>query len=375
MGSISLQPLYLEGLFSGFWTRGKSIAVQIVTKDDQYILNYCTKSLARTDFDQISLDDLPSHICESWCFPIVDSYSDGVNFEASYSYNTVTFVYASPGQPLPQNVAVIGTFAHLYEPIPLRRVKFIDTDTRYYALAVVVPKGQVHTYKFIVDGEIKLDPINPQRVVLDNGKTWSRFFTHLCTQPLSFERRELDLLNRLTEQILPFRTTEGRHFLDLFYQGLSRQAKQTQYAYAYRLDQPIGVVNFIDKVLAKEEHHHLIDYRICLRLIDRLLRSRNPYTEPVDMDKEMYIELYTEMESNNINGWDYEQYNNPRYFLQLLRRHIYTGAFSHPKYGGNVGAVGWAYLEDRYKDNNGQTLFNWRRAIEKPLGINSDYHG
>ena len=349
--------------------------VQIVTKDDQYILNYCTKPLARADFDQISPEDLSSHICESWRFPIIDSYSDGVNFEASYGYNAVTFIYAPQGQSFPQNVAIIGTFANLYEPIPLRRVKFKDTDSRYYALTVVVPKGQVHTYKFVVDGEIKLDPINPQRVVLDNGKTWSRFFTHLCSQPISFERQELDLLNRLTEHILPFRTDQGQNFLDKYYKSLETQAKETQYAYAYRLDQPVGVVNFIDKLLAKEEHHHLLDYQVCLRLIDRLLRSRNPYVEPADMDKEMYVELYNEMAANNVNGWAYQQYNNPRYFLQLLRRHTYTGAFAHPRYGGNAAAIGWAYLEDRYTDSNGQTLFNWRKAIEKPLGINNDYHG
>ena len=69
------------------------------------------------------------------------------------------------------------------------------------------------------------------------------------------------------------------------------------------------------------------------------------------------------------------RYGSPLYFLQLLRRHTYTGAFSHPKYGGNVGASSWAYLSERYKDTQGQTLFDWRKAIEKPLGINADYHG
>jgi hypothetical protein len=346
-----------------------------IVKDDQYILNYCTKSLARIDFDQSNPDDLSSRICESWRFPIIDSYSSGSDFATDYSSNTVTFVYVPQRQTVPQNVAVVGTFCNLYEPLPLRRIRFIDSDTKYYALTVVVPKGQVHTYKFIVDGEIELDQINPQRVVLDNGKTWSRFFTHLCSQPISFERREVYLLNRLTDHILPFRTTTGQNFLDRYYNSLTEQAKETQYAYAYRLDQPVGVVNFIDKLVAKEEHHHLADYKICLNLIDKLLRSRNPYTEPVDMDKEMYIELYGEMASGNVNGWDYSQYNSPLYFLQLLRRHTYTGAFSHPKYGGNVGGIGWAYLEDRYTDNNGQTLFDWRKAIERPLGINSDYHG
>jgi hypothetical protein len=59
----------------------------------------------------------------------------------------------------------------------------------------------------------------------------------------------------------------------------------------------------------------------------------------------------------------------------MLRRHAYTGAFSHPKYGGNASALGWRYLADRFRDANGATLFDWERAIESPLGINTDYHG
>jgi hypothetical protein len=88
----------------------------------------------------------------------------------------------------------------------------------------------------------------------------------------------------------------------------------------------------------------------------------------------MYIGLYGELASGAVNGWDYETYSNPQYFLQVLRRHAYTGAFSHPKYGGNAAALGWQYLADRYQDA-GNTLFDWRRAIEPPLGVNTDYYG
>jgi Gluconate 2-dehydrogenase subunit 3 len=120
----------------------------------------------------------------------------------------------------------------------------------------------------------------------------------------------------------------------------------------------------------------LIDYKICLALIDRLLRQHNPYTEPSLMSKEMYRDLYDQMATNNVPEWDSNTYGSPKYFLQLLRRHVFTGAFSHPKYGGNIGATGWAYLEEKYRDKEtGQTLFNWRRIMEKPLGDSSDYHG
>jgi hypothetical protein len=77
-----------------------------------------------------------------------------------------------------------------------------------------------------------------------------------------------------------------------------------------------------------------------------------------------------------VPGWDYEAYGNPRFFLQLLRRHAITGAFAHPKYCGNAGASGWAYLEERYRDpQTGATLFNWRQAQEPPLGTSEHYRG
>ena len=230
-------------------------------------------------------------------------------------------------------------------------------------------------YKFMVDGQSRLDPINPQRVMLDDGKTWSRFFTQLCTVPITFERWEMALLARITSHILPFETKEGRNFLARFYDSLDRRSKDTQFAHAYRLDQPVGVVNFIDKLLAREEGHHLVDYRTCLAEIDRILRRRNPYLEPAIMPVEMYRDLYDEMSRDQVDGWDRGRYESPRYFLQLLRRHTFTGAFSHPKYGGNAGASGWAFLEERYRDEEGHSLFQWRRIVERPLGENAEYHG
>ena len=110
------------------------------------------------------------------------------------------------------------------------------------------------------------------------------------------------------------------------------------------MDTSVGEVNFIDNVLAREERHHLQDYKTCLRMIDRALRQRNPYTEPTKMSRNDYIGLYNDMASNTVAGWDYQVYSSPQYFLYLLRRHAVTGAFCHPKYGGNAGAAGWAYL-------------------------------
>lgn len=353
---------------------------QILEKDDEYVLNHCTKYLARDNteplhnFGQYTSGDDRASICEAWRFPIIDGYSDGINFDQGYLFNRVTFVYYQESFK-PQHVGVVGTFANLYKPIPLEPVLFEGMETGYYAVTIVVPKGEIHTYKFLIDNQITLDPINPQRAILEDGEVWSRFFTNLCTEPLCFERWEFIILDRLVDHILPFQTQEGENFLKRYVDHLTRQEKSVQYAYAYRLDQSVGVVNFIDNLLAKEESHRLIDYKICLQQIDRILRQQNLYVEPRQMPKEMYTDLYSEMANNNVNGWNYNQYTSPEFFLKLLRRHTFTGAFSHPKYGGNVGAVSWAFLEERYKDETGKTLFDWRRAIEKPLGVSSEYRG
>src|SRR5215213_11609387 len=38
------------------------------------------------------------------------------------------------------------------------------------------------------------------------------------------------------------------------------------------------------------------------------------------LSKEMYVELYEQMATGNVPGWSYDEYGNPRFFLQLLRR-------------------------------------------------------
>ena len=357
--------------------------MKVVQKDDRYVLNHCTKYLARRnndnrhDFGQYDVSDPRANICEAWRFPIIDSYA-GDPGEDAYAFNTVTFIWMARHGTAPR-VEIIGTFSTLYDAIPLRRVAFSDTPSDYFAVSVRVPKGQTYRYKFIVDGVACLDPINPQTAREPNGDVWSRFFTHLCTQPLSFEAWEFAILERLVDHIMPFRTDGGQNFLQRYYNMLDEQSKDTQYAFAYRLDQSIGIVNFIDNLVAHEERHHLVDYKTCLRLIAQIVRQRAPGVEPADAPKEIYIDLYGEMASGNVNGWDAAAYNNPPYFLQILRRHAFTGAFAHPKYGGNVGALGWMYLADRFAipvvAGGPSTLFNWTRAIEQPLGTNPDYRG
>ena len=347
------------------------MTITLVDKEPLYVLNQCARYLARDNrderhnFGQFPAGDPRARIAESWRFPIVDGYGDGPSPEENYKKNTVTFVYTRLDAPPPSQVSVVGTFGDLYAPVGMRRVG----DTDYFSVSVAVPKGEVHLYKYMVDGEAVPDPINPQRVVLDSGKTWLRFFTQLCYQPIALERWEMALLRRLTEEILPLRTKLGQKFLTV--PGTAGQA--------HLLDESVGAHNYIDKLLAREESHRLVDYRICLAMIARLLAARSPGVAPEDAPGAAYAELFTQMKDSDegnrgVPGWDHGLYGSPRFFLQLLRRHTITGAFCHPKYGGNVGAAGWAYLGEQYRKDD-KTLFDWKQVMEWPLGENRAYLG
>ena len=175
-------------------------------------------------------------------------------------------------------------------------------------------------------------------MTLDNGKQWSRFFTEGCQIPLTLARRERELLGRIVAHLLPFRS--GRE-LEVHPRRctsrLDRATRERQFPLAYRLDEEVGVVNYIDKVLARAERHHLDDYKICLSIIDGVLRQRYPGRDPADLPPEAYADLYGQMASDDVPGWDTPRYGSPRFFLLLLRRHAMTGAFAHPRYGGNSG--------------------------------------
>jgi Gluconate 2-dehydrogenase subunit 3 len=351
-----------------------------VDRDDVYVLNHCTRFLARDstdprhDFGQYAPGDSRAAICEAWRFPIIDSHYDGASVEDSYRYNDVTFVYDARRDGS-ASVAVVGTFGDLYDPLPLEPVRFLGDETGYLAVSVRVPKGQVHRYRFDVDGRSIIDPINPQQMRTDNGEVWSRFFTDSCHIPLALCRRERELLGRLVAHLLPFQLPENSVFIAEVYNELDRATREQEFPLAYRLDEEVGAVNYIDKVLARTEQHHADDYHTCLALIDGLLRSRFGGLDPLTLPPDVYADLYAEMKSNVVEGWDTGRYADPQFFLLLLRRHAMTGVFAHPKSGGNSGAAGWIYLESRFRDERDQTLFDWRRAIEAPLGRSTDYRG
>lgn len=358
--------------------------------DSLYVLNHCTKYLARSaqdfrhDYSIGGVRRPADNVAEAWRFPIVDAYAGGApgltEPDTFYGFNQVTLVWADgAGAPAPRAVSVVGSFGTLHTPTPLASVSWEGEPTRYRAISFAVPKGQHHRYKFMVDGVPNLDPVNPQVEMLDNGQLWSAFFTDEFTEPLVTERWELQLLYRLVSAITPFHSAEQENFLQRYYFSLDQATRADRYTGSYRIDSSVGEVNFIDNLLARAERQHLVDYKICLDQIDRVLRQRNPYTEPARMSVELYVELYNQMADDDVPGWDKSRYASPRYFLCLLRRHAVMGSFAHPRYGGNAGASGWGFLGERYplgpQENGGNpaTLFDWRRAIEAPLGRNPDY--
>lgn len=347
--------------------------VEIIPKDPQYILNHCTKYLARDNTDErhdyldVYGGQPRARISEAWRFPMIDSH-DGTE-EGAYEWNDVTFVYSATGDTsLPGAVELISTCNTLYEPIPLERVE----DSIYWSCTLKIRKAQRYRYKFVIDGEPMLDPINPQTETLGTGEVWSSFFTWAYNQPISFERWEFAILDRLTRHILPFSSKEAQNFL-------VRGANDGNVGHLYRLDVSVGVANYIDNIVAREERHRLYAYKTCLEMIDAILRKRHPGKDPEFLEETSYVRLYDEMANSSPelfqDGWDRERYNDPRHFLNLLRRHAITGAFAHPKYGGNAGGMAWAYLGERYKTDDGATAFDWGQAIEAPLGASTEYRG
>jgi hypothetical protein len=352
----------------------------VINQNDDQILNYCTKYLSRGAKlfnDSISPDSFNlSTVSEDWRFPIVLSTTDDNGLTAKM--NEVLFVWFSkPGEVL-NSIEVVGSFAPLYQSLALSPILYEGQNIGFYSCAIKVPIGKSYYYRFRLNGKDVLDPINQQRKIFANGKEWSFFFTDYYNSCEEFEEWEINILRRLADQIVPFRTEEAQNFINRFYLSLARPDRLAMPI--YKLDESVGEVNYVTNILAREERHHLSDYKICINLIDQLLRKRNPSVDSWLVSEELINDLYSEMASGNVLGWDYGQYANPTYFLGLIRRHVMTGAFSHPKYGGNIGGAGWNYLKERYsiKNDSAQvtgSYFNWQLALEKPLGANDDYKG
>src|SRR3954453_22774328 len=78
---------------------GVPVPLTVVANDEEYVLNLCTKYLARDNTDarhdfagEYEAGDPRGLIAEAWRFPIVDSYWDG-DPGSSYRFDAVTFVW------------------------------------------------------------------------------------------------------------------------------------------------------------------------------------------------------------------------------------------------------------------------------------------
>jgi hypothetical protein len=366
-----------------------------VEKEPTDIFNYCTKYLIRERSNENADQDT---ITEGWRFPLVmavlheEQPIEGQDIPIgteqvkanNYTgkYNEVVFIFYDKHQEVNDKIEIIGSFLPMYDSRELIPLEYKGDFSGIYYLALKLPIGNGFYYRYRIKGKDILDPINPQRTTLQNGRQWSFFFTDYYNYSHLFEEWEINLLYRLVEQITPFRTKESQNFINRFYEGLSQRDKQLMKI--YKLDESVGEVNYITNILAREERHHLNDYKTCLKLIDKLLGKRNPYIESWKVSRELIDELYNDFVKNEkgtlIPDWDYTQYQNPTYFLKTLRRHCIVGAFSHPRYGGNIGGAGWDFVKDRFniKDTSGKVIgsyFNWDLAIERPLGQNPYYRG
>jgi Gluconate 2-dehydrogenase subunit 3 len=357
-----------------------TLFAQVANQNNEQILNFCTKYLVRgakffTENIAPNAQNLTT-ISEAWRFPLILSAKDPNGVTGTI--NKVILIWQRRTDAPIQQIEVIGSFAPLYQAIPLTPVLSDGQETGFYACTLLVPVGKCYFYKFRVNGQEALDDINPQRKLFSHGKEWSCFFTDYFTATEVFETWEVNLLYRLANQIVPFKSEEAQNFINRYYLSL---AKSDQLAMPiYKLDDSVGEVNFITNILAREERHHLQDYKICIAVIDQLLRKRNPFVDSWAVSENLINTLYDEMATGQVPDWDYNRYANPTYFLGLIRRHTLTGAFSHPKYGGNVGGAGWNYLQQKYviKDEAAQIIgsyFNWQHAMEAPLGTNQDYKG
>lgn len=366
-------------------------------KSPEYLINLFTRFLARDNQDlrhsyfDLEKELMRARVSDAWRFPIIDAHEPNSRAEIESgvyaTFNDVTFVLKEPSDGTHFNsVELVTTAGSINQPIEMKRVN----DSLYHAVTLKIGRGQRHRYRFLVDGSSVVDPINPQTFQHSDGSVWSSFFTWEYQETVVLERWEFTLVDRLVRQILPFEDEQARIFLE-------RGAATAQIPNLHRLDVSVGAANYIDKILAREERHHLPGYRACLDMIAEVLRRRFPgiAVEKIPSDGNRspddqrpavgYNKLYQDMSSRAswgdlvADGWDLNRYDNPTYFVNLLRRHAWTGAFCHPKYGGNFGAMTWAYLADSYRvtdpDLPATTAFDWQRTIERPYGQSAEYLG
>lgn len=334
-----------------------------------HILDLCANFLAR-DLQAARHDYLGrlprselGRFMEGWRFPVIE-----LDLSGPEPRNNVTFVYRAESlNAIPTRVNLIANFSAGYEAIPLQRID----DSIYFSHTRPFAFGSCYRYLYEVDGNLVLDPVNPQQEKDLDGRPWSRFFCWYCRKRVALTEIQFAILQRFTQHILPFRTKEANEFLA----NPGGVMGQPFPSHLEALDEQVGVVNCIDKILACQEWHLLPDYQTCLELVEGVLRRRNRYEEPSMANDAAYEKLYDEMAKNSVPDWNYARYGSPQFFLTTVRRHTIIGAFGHPKYGGNTQTAAWGFLHETFRDGADATCFDYPQFIEQSLGGRFDYLG
>jgi gluconate 2-dehydrogenase gamma chain len=92
-----------------------------------------------------------------------------------------------------------------------------------------------------------------------------------------------------------------------------------------------GVVNYIDRQLARHYRRHQDAYRAGLDQLDGLSRHRSGLAF-VDAPPSQQLEITIALEKQN------------RAFFELVRQHTMEGYYGSPRHGGNRDAVSWRML-------------------------------
>ncbi|NRA66115.1 MAG: gluconate 2-dehydrogenase subunit 3 family protein [Pseudobacteriovorax sp.] len=314
-------------------TFNNNVNISKCSTDEQVILNLIRRSLTPTalplahSYNGLWQGDVRSQIATGWSLPLI-----GKGYiEKPIDRNTVTFIFKANGDA--SEVYLSGSPTD-DQPIQMHQLNYLGATKPYYYVSLNIPFGQIHRYKFIVNGTSIVDPNSYIRKRV-NGFEWSVFYTDAYQGLVTLNEAEAIFLDSIVSAICPF------------------QLANTNVNF--------GQTNYIDKILSRQEHHHLINYKICLPMMHQALSQQT-------VSVELIADYLKAMESGEPNHWDYQRYNSPKHFLNLLRRHSVEGSFSHPKYGGNRDFAGWRYLEQQYG-------FDWKRFTEQPFGTERNYFG
>ncbi len=238
-------------------------------------------------------------VCEAWRFPVVDSHYDGVSVESSYAYNDVTFVYDGAGLPT-ESVEVVGSFGDLFAPVPRAQC---DSSVRTPASTRDAESAQGAGAHLQVRGRRALPARSGEPAAIGcRQRTTLVAVFHRCL-PGATGAEPPGARGARQAGHTPASVPPGRE--PAVYPGglhkLDRAGRGEEFPLGYRLDEEVGTVNYIDKVLARPpEQHNADDYHTCLPIIDGLLRARAGGKDPLQLPIEDYAQLYGEMATDQV---------------------------------------------------------------------------